>query len=256
MWYTLKKNHLKRLRQLVFGVILIYLSMALGLYVFQEKLIFRPTTLAIDYNFQFEQPFEELFLETDDEGTRINALHFKVKQPKGVILYFHGNAGDLSRWGKIATKFTKYNYDVLVMDYRTYGKSNGVLSEKALYQDAQFCFNYLKKQHYAQIIIYGRSLGTAMATYVAGNNKVSHLILETPFYSIVDVAKSRFPVFPVEKLIKYHFLNYEHITGISAPITIIHGTNDRIVPLHSALKLFEMAPKQTEFITIEKGSHK
>lgn len=229
--------------------------MALALYTFQEQLIFRPTTLDADYSFQFEQPFEELFLGTDTEGTQINALHFRVENPKGVILYFHGNAGDLSRWGKIAANFTKYNYDVLVMDYRTYGKSNGTLSEAALYSDAQYCFNYLSGWNYSKTVVYGRSLGTAMATYIASKNEVSQVILETPFYSLVDVAKSRFPIFPVEKLITYPFLNYEHILGISAPITIIHGTSDRVVPIKSAKKLLEVAPKQTQFITIEKGSH-
>lgn len=255
MLFTLKKKQLKRLKQFVVGFVLIYVLMVSALYLLQEKMIFRPATLDPEYVFKFEQPFEELFLKTDKEETIINALHFKVDTPKGIILYFHGNANNLSRWGVIASEFTKYNYDVLVMDYRTYGKSTGILNEDGLYSDAQYCYKYLVGLGYSNIIVYGRSLGTAMALNVAGNNKISHVILETPFYSIVDVAKKRFPVFPVEKLIKYHFPNFESISKVSSAITIIHGTNDRVVPIKSAIKLLEAAPKQTDFITVKKASH-
>lgn len=255
MLFTLKKKQLKKLKHFAVVFALIYLLMVSALYLLQEKMIFRPSSLQSDYVFQFDKPFEELFLKTDKEGTIINALHFKVKAPKGVILYFHGNAGNLSRWGVIASEFTKYNYDVLVVDYRTYGKSSGVLNEAGLYRDAQFCYDYLAGLGYSNIVVYGRSLGTAMALNVASKNKISHVILETPFYSIVDVAKKRFPVFPVEKMIKYHFSNFESINKVSSGVTIIHGTSDRVVPIKSAIKLFESAPKQTKFITIDKASH-
>ena len=138
-----------------------------SLYFFQEKLLFLPTKLEQDYKFQFNYPFEELFLKTDEEAV-INAIHFKVKKPKGVILYFHGNAGDLSRWGNITEYFVDKDYDVLVMDYRTYGKSTGKLSEDAFYKDAQFCYDYLLKQYSEEdISLYGRSLGTGIASYLA-----------------------------------------------------------------------------------------
>lgn len=255
MSFTLKKKQPKRLKQFALGFVLIYLLMVSALYLLQEKMIFRPTSLQPEYVFKFDQPFEELFLETDNEGTIINALHFKLKAPKGVVLYFHGNAGNLSRWGVIASELTKYNYDVLVMDYRTYGKSTGILSEDGLYNDAQHCYEYLVGLGYSNIVVYGRSLGTAVALNVASKNKVSHVILETPFYSIVDVAKKRFPIFPVEKLIKYHFPNFESIEEVNSAMTIIHGTSDRVVPIKSAIKLFESAPKQTKFISVEQASH-
>lgn len=255
MLFTLKKEQLKRLKKFALIFVLIYLLMVSALYVLQEKMIFIPTRLQSDYVYQFEDPFEELFLKTDTKGTVINALHFKVNAPKGVILYFHGNAGNLSRWGVITSEFTKYNYDVFVMDYRTYGKSTGNLSEDVLYNDAQYCYDYLAGLGYSNIVVYGRSLGTAMALNVASKNEISHVILETPFYSIVDVAKRRYPVFPVEKLLKYHFPNFESMAKVRSEITIIHGTSDRVVPIKSALKLYELAPKQTNFITIEKASH-
>lgn len=229
---------------------------ATSLYFIQEKLLFLPTVLEQDYQFQFNYNFEELNLEAND-GAKLNAIHFKVENPKGVILYFHGNAGDLSRWGTIAEYFVEKQYDVLVMDYRTYGKSTGKLSEAVFYSDAQLFYNYLKNSYYEkEITIYGRSLGTGAATFLASKNSPKQLILETPYYSIVDVAKSRFPIFPVDKLVKYRFPNYRFIKNVNCKITMFHGTNDEVVPYESAKKLFTVSPeKLTDFVTIEGGRH-
>ncbi|WP_229719278.1 alpha/beta hydrolase [Winogradskyella schleiferi] len=235
---------------------------ASALYFFQEKLLFLPTTLEQDYNYQFNHNFEELFLKTD-ENTTINALHFKLENPKaclsdrqGVILYFHGNAGDLSRWGTIAEYFVDLNYDVLIMDYRTYGKSTGKLSEAALYSDAQFCYDYLLN-HYAekQITLHGRSLGTGIASYLASKNNPKQLILETPYYSILDVAKDRFPILPVKQLLKYHFPTHQYLLKTKCPITIIHGTDDGVVPYASGKKLSELHIENLNFITVEGAGH-
>ncbi len=227
-----------------------------ALYFLQEKMMFLPTELEQDYVFNFSYPFEELFFETEDNVT-INAIHFKNENPKGVILYFHGNAGDLSRWGIVTEYFVEKQYDVLIMDYRTYGKSTGVLSEKALYSDAQYCYNYLK-EHYDEksITIYGRSLGTGIATYMASKNKPKQLILETPYYSIEDVAKSRFPILPIKYLLKYKLPSYQYIKEVSCPISMFHGTDDLVIPFQSAEKLFQTSPKGiSTFIKIENGNH-
>ena len=227
-----------------------------ALYFLQEKILFRPTVLNQTHVFKFSYPFEELFLKTDDNAV-INAIHFKAEKPKGVILYFHGNAGDLSRWGIITEYIVEKDYDVLVMDYRTYGKSTGVLSEHALYKDAQLCYDYLINRYNEQdISIYGRSLGTAIGTYIASKNNPKQLILETPYYSIVDVAKSRFPLFSVEHLLHYKLPTNEFIKEITCNISMIHGTNDYVVPIKSGEKLFKVAPqKMTSFTAVESGSH-
>lgn len=226
------------------------------LYLLQEKLIFLSKSLAKNYVFTSDFPFEELFLKTD-ETTIINAIHFKNKKPKGVILYFHGNADNLKRWMKVSEFFVKKNYDVFVMDYRTYGKSTGILNETGFYTDAQFCYDYLLKKYSPdEITIYGRSLGTGIATYIASKNKAKQLILETPYFNIADIARHRFPFIPIEKLLKYKFPTNEFIVNVKSPITIFHGTSDRIVPYDSAKKLFEVAPKKlTKMITIKGGSH-
>jgi pimeloyl-ACP methyl ester carboxylesterase len=237
-------------------VIGLYVMIGSLLYFFQERMLFLPTSLSEDYQYHFEQPFEELSL-SPEPGVKINALHFKSDTiSKGLVLYSHGNAGDLSRWGSIAAYFTKYNYDVVVWDYRGYGKSTGALSEQAIYNDAQYLYDYFKQQYDVdKIVLYGRSLGSAATSFLAAHNPSQQVILETPFYSIPDVAQHRFPVYPIQKLIKYEFPNYKFLKELNAPVTIIHGTKDRIVPIASALKLKKQINEKIDFVTIKNGTH-
>ena len=184
-------------------------------------------------------------------------MHFKAERPIGVILYFHGNAGDLSRWGTIVEYFVEKDYDVLVMDYRTYGKSTGTLSEEAFYHDAQFCYNYLKEKYSeSEITIYGRSLGTGITTYIASKNHPKQVILETPYYSMVDVAKKRFPIVPVKQLMRYELPSHKYIKQVKCPITMLHGTDDNVIPLESAEKLYRsLSNNKITLAVIDGGSH-
>jgi pimeloyl-ACP methyl ester carboxylesterase len=109
---------MQKFKKIGLRLVVIYLFIASMLYFFQEKIIFLPSQLPKDYVYSFSQRFEEFFLDSKD-GAHLNGLHFKVANPKGVILYFHGNAGDLSRWGEIAQFFVQKQYDVIVMDFRT-----------------------------------------------------------------------------------------------------------------------------------------
>jgi len=226
------------------------------LYLFQEKLIFRPTKLTIDYTYTFSQPFDELFIEAKD-GALLNAIHFKAEKPKGIILYFHGNAGDLSRWGEITSFFTKLEYDVLIMDYRTYGKSTGQLSEENLFNDAQLFYNYaLKLFSEDNIIVYGRSIGSTFAGFVASANNPRKLILEAPFYNLEDIVAKRIPVFPIKYLLNYQFPTDKLITSVKCPIIIFHGTKDGVVPFYSGEKLSKIRTKnKVIFIPIPGGGH-
>lgn len=239
------------------GLVLVsfYLLLVSMLYLLQEKFLFLPSELPQEYTYQFAAPFEEFNLTAKD-GAQLNAIHFKREDAKGVILYFHGNAGDLSRWGEIATYFAHLKYDVIIMDYRTYGKSTGKLSEQNLFEDAQMFYEHTL-QHYTEdeIIVYGRSLGTAIATHLSAHNKPSKLILETPFYNLYDVAKSRFPFLPLKLLLKYKLESNEHIKKVTCPVTIFHGTDDSIVPYDSGKKLFEEITSKKKFVTIDGGEH-
>jgi alpha-beta hydrolase superfamily lysophospholipase len=242
-------------RALVLAVSAVIL-ISIGLYYMQKKLIFLPTKLALDYEYQFSQPFDEFFIETKD-GAKLNAIHFKTTNPKGVVLYFHGNAGDLSRWGTITSYFTKYNYDVIVMDYRTYGKSTGKLTEKNLINDAQLFYDRARDLiGEDKIVVYGRSLGANLATYVAANNNPRELLLEGPFYNLEEAAQNRIPVFPVKYFLRFKFPTNEYITKVACPIVIFHGTEDDVVPFESGKRLSKkVSPEQLSFVSISGGEH-
>ena len=239
------------------SIIGVYIIFGTMIYFLQEKLIFLPTRLTQNHEYQFSEPFEEFFLNSDD-GARLNALHFKRKDPLGVILYFHGNAGNLNRWGEIGMSLSRnLNYDVVIMDYRTYGKSKGELSEEALHADGQLFYDYVSKQYdEKEIVLYGRSLGTGIATRLASKNQPRQLILETPYFSLLDIGQRRFPYLPVKWLLKYEFKSYEYVSSVSCPIAIFHGTEDEVIPLESGKKLYESIPEgQREFFLIEGARH-
>ncbi|MGV6832436.1 MAG: alpha/beta hydrolase [bacterium] len=227
-----------------------------ALYFFQEKLLFLPKTLTQDYTYHFDYKFEEYFLNAKD-GARINALFFEAENPKGTIFYLHGNAGDLQRWGNIVSYLVNWNYNVYIMDYRTYGKSLGELSETNMYADTQMCYDHLKTLTNSEdIIVFGRSLGTGLATFISANNNPQKLVLETPYLNIADVAKHRFPIFPVKRLLKYQFPSDMYIKDVSCSVAIFHGTSDLVVPYESGKKLYDLTNKANSiFITIEEGEH-
>lgn len=235
----------------------LYIISGVVLYFLQTKLIFMPEYLPQDYVYSFPGDFEEINLRTKD-GAILNALHFKVEDPKGVVLYFHGNAGELASWGIVVQKFVNLNYDVLVMDFRSYGKSTGKLSEKALYNDAQLFYDLLLKEYSEdEIVVYGRSLGTTFATYVASKNNPKQLILEAPLYSLDEVASERFPIYPVSWVLKYHFPTYKYIKDVSCPILILHGTEDIVVNHKNSEKLSEIDTKgRLTFLTFPGANHR
>ncbi|WP_051190479.1 alpha/beta hydrolase [Kaistella palustris] len=229
----------------------------------QEKVVFLPVTLPADHEFIFENDFEEYFWETP-HGGRINAVHFKTAAPKGAILYLHGNAGNLERWGKIAAEFTEFGYDILVPDYRGYGKSVGPRNEEFLFSDVQFCYDFLKENFGEECItVYGRSLGGAFATKIAADNRPAKVILEAAFFNLQDMASRWIPYSATEKIspkMTYHFLSDQYIKKTEAPLYHFHGTKDFVVPLKSGKKLFDMLKKskphtKKKFIEISGGSH-
>ncbi len=245
-----------KLKRTVLLLLSAYLLISTMLYILQEKLIFLPSKLPTDYEYSFNHPFEEINI-TSSDGAILNGIHFKQDQPEGVIVYFHGNAGDLSRWGEIALFFVEKQYDVIVMDYRTYGKSTGKLSEEALFSDGQLFYEYASKYYDESLItLYGRSLGTGIATWVASQNSPFRLILETPYYSLLDLGQIRFPYLPVKWFLKYPLKTHEFISDVSCPIAFFHGTEDRVVPYDSGVRLFNSVPKPNKsFYTIQGGRH-
>ena len=240
----------------VFVLLNIYGLLCGVIYFFQENLIFLPTILSQEHSFVMDSPFEEVTLKAED-GALLNGLHFKVENSRGTILYFHGNAGNLQRWGQLTEFFVEMNYSVIVMDYRGYGKSTGKKSMEKLYADSELWYSYAKQEYSEnEIIVYGRSLGTTFATYLASHNQPKNLILESPFYSIEEVAKSRFPFLPIKSLLHYKFPTYQYINKVSCPITIYHGTKDSVINYKQGEKLFNSIEKENKsLISVPNGGH-
>lgn len=248
---------MKRLKKWALFLVFAIIGPLIFVYIMQEKLIFFPVTLPQDYAYEFSQPFEEFTLNAPNGGA-LNALHFKAKSPKGVILYFHGNADNLVRWGNITERFVEYDYDVIVMDYRNFGKSTGEFNEENLYADANLFYEYALQQfNEDEITVFGRSLGTTFAAYVASKHQPKRLILETPFYSLLEVAQKKVPLLPVKQMLNYSFPTYSFMSEVSCEVTVLHGTKDGIVPYESGKRLFEMVKHPSKsFVTIKGGGHR
>jgi len=232
----------------------LYLSVCTLMYFKQEWFIFLPDKLPQDFKFNYPNA-SEVFLPIEN-NQHIHGLYFSnQKQPKGVILYFHGNAGALDKWGIVAEDFLPLGYDMLIMDYRTYGKSQGELSEQNLFNDAQLAYDYLSKNFAGDnIVIYGRSIGTGIATQLASKNLCQTLLLETPYFNLYDIVKNHFTWVPKKNLLRYNFSNNEHIKNVNSPVYIFHGTVDKVVPIESGIKLKPLIP-ENHFIIIKNANH-
>jgi uncharacterized protein len=236
-------------------LVMLYLIAFAIIYIQQDRIIFQRQALSPDYHFTHDAT--ELTIPSTD-SVRLNALlfHSKDSTSKGLILYFHGNRHSLERWGRFAPSLTALGYDVLMIDYRGYGKSNGIPSEKGLYKDAEATLAWAR-QHYpsAPLIYYGRSLGTGVATYLATKQMPLKLILETPFDELKNVVPFYLGALLYIIPLRHTFQNYVRIPKITCPILIMHGTADQIVPLSSALALKPLLKASDRLLIVEGGRH-
>jgi pimeloyl-ACP methyl ester carboxylesterase len=238
-------------------VIILYCLVGIGLYYMQEKLIFHPEVLAENYQFNFSFPFKEVNLPYTQQST-INIIQFQPADSnvKGVVLYFHGNGQNISRYASHAPVFTKNNYEVWMIDYPGYGKSTGELTEQNLYNWALIFYKLARARFPKEkIILYGRSLGTGIATQLASVRDCKALILEAPYYSLPSLAGTKAPIYPVNQMIRYKFPNYKYLQEVTAPVTIFHGANDELIPIGQSKKLKPFLKKNDEWIPVENAGH-
>ena len=225
------------------------------LYFFQDKFIFKPEKLKQDFQFKYDIPFKELFFNVEP-GVRINGLHFYRQQPFGLLLYFHGNTRSIKGWARYARDFYRYNYDVVLVDYRGFGKSTGKRHEKEMLDDMQFVYSDLAKQyHEHHIIVYGRSLGSGFATKVASENKPRYLILDSPYYNFKKVVERFLPILPVRYVLRYHLRTDKWILHVNCHTYIIHGTRDFLIPIGHSEALQKLNPHKITLIRIQGGGH-
>jgi len=232
-----------------------YAIAVIVLYSLQKKLIFYPGKLAPDYKFSMTEESEEVTVTTDD-GERINGLFFP-RASHEVILYFHGNAGDLSQWQFVSEDFTALGFNFFIIDYRGYGKSTGDISEKGFYEDAQAAYNYLLGKGFRpeHIIIYGRSIGSGVAVELASKKKSKGLVLESPFSSFARLANEKFPFFFPSLYLRFRFDNLGKINDVRCPVIFLHGSDDTLIPPTHSRLLFDRFKGTKKMILVDKGAH-
>jgi uncharacterized protein len=220
----------------------------------QKQFIFFPERLPVEYQYVFPYEYKEIWFEVDRD-VRLNALLFEADEARGTIIYFHGNAGSLRMWGNVSDNFMKHNFNVLVYDYRGYGKSGGEIDEEKFYSDAVFIYDKIKEEKGGEIVLYGRSLGSGIASNLAAMRNPDLLILEAPYYSMKDVASRLYPFLPVGLLLKYNFPTYQFIKDVECPIVIFHGTDDEVIYSGSSEKLKKHLKPGDEVYFIDGAHH-
>ena len=228
---------------------------ALGLlYVKQERIILPASTLAADYRFQFDQPFEEVWIPV--QGASLHALHFKQPNPRGVVFFLHGNAGNLVSWTTGVDFYRRVNYDLFIVDYRGYGKSTGHIENEAqLYADARAAYDAMAPLYRDKpIVIYGRSLGTALAVSLARDVQPRLLVLVSPFSSLAASAAQAYPWAP-GWVLKYPLRTDAIIGEVKSPILLIHGSEDKLIPLSHSERLKALARSPVELLVVPGAGH-
>lgn len=234
--------------------VLLYVGILVFYYLRQEKILFKPRHFPQSYRYSYQWPFEEYFL-SPEEGIELNVLKFSVEKPRGLILYLHGNRGHLGKSGSFFGRVCTFGYDVALYDYRYYGKSNGKPAFETLHSDGLFIFDHFAKLYGEEnICIHGTSLGSGISSYIASQRRPKQVVLETPYYSIAQVACKRYPYVPVKLLNRFPLSNADHIASIVCPVHLIHGTGDRVVPYSSSLMLKKLNPSAT-LHTVAGGDH-
>jgi uncharacterized protein len=233
------------------GLLLLFLA----IYFLQDLFIFKPEKLHPDFQFRYDSPFRELNFDVE-KGVRINGLHFFREKPVGLILYFHGNSRSIKGWARYARDFYRYNYDVVLVDYRGFGKSTGKRGEAEMLTDMQFVYDRLKEQYTEQhLIVYGRSLGSGFAARLAADNHPRYLILDAPYYNFRKVIERFIPFLPVRFVLRYHLRTDKWIPRVQCPVYILHGTKDWLIPIRHSEQLQKLNPRKITLIRIHGGRH-
>ena len=238
------------LLEVIIGVILIYLSILVLLFIFQRNLMYLPE----ENNYSGDKikvDIEKVKINTSDNLDLLGWFHKKDLKKFKTILYFHGNAGKLENRIHKLNHFKDMEVNFLIIAWRGFSGNKGKPSEKGLYIDGNSATKWLKNLglNEEDIILYGESLGTGIATEIAQNSNFAGLILETPFTSMVDAAKNVYPYIPVGLLLKDRYENYKKIKNINIPILVMHGEADQIVPFRMGKKIYDIAkqPKYYHF---------
>ncbi|HQK38508.1 MAG TPA: alpha/beta fold hydrolase, partial [Flavobacterium alvei] len=208
-----------------------------------------------DYKFEFKRDFEELNISSFD-NKKLNGLLFKTPNPKGLVFYLHGNAGSLDTWGSIAENYTDLGYDIFILDYRGFGKSEGEIeSQDQVFKDLTFAYNKLiTKYDRNKVVIIGYSIGTGLATYLASVEKPEKLILQAPYYNFIEFSSGRVPFVP-DFLKKFKFETDKYIVKVKSPIYIFHGNKDQVISCENSIRLQKLLKPTDKVFILDNQDH-
>ena len=225
------------------------------MYVFQRQLMYFPDPKRTPPAEAGLAQAQELRLESID-GERLIAWHVPPRGDRPVMLYLHGNAGALNLRAGRFTWLIADGDGLVALSYRGYGGSSGQPSEQGLINDALAAYDFAVQRYPARrIVVWGESLGTAVAIALAAQREVGGVILDAPFTSIADVGAAAYPFAPVRWLIKDAFRSDRRIARVKAPILVLHGERDRIVPIRFGERLFALANEPKRMVRFPQGGH-
>lgn len=237
------------------GLVLGYLALLAYVYVKQTGMLYLPSEEIEATPRDIGLDYKELTLITED-GVEIAAWHVPAEQSRGVLLFCHGNAGNISHRLDSIRIFHDLGLDVFIFDYRGYGKSRGSPDEEGTYRDAEAARDYLVtdlRVNPEKIVLFGRSLGGAVAAEIALRRRAGALIIESGFTSVPDLGKKFFPYLPVALLSRFNYSSIDKVGNVKIPKLFIHSPGDEIVPYDQGVKLFEKAQEPKEFLSISGG---
>ncbi|MEP7183064.1 MAG: alpha/beta fold hydrolase [Betaproteobacteria bacterium] len=231
-----------------------YVALLGVLYVAQEHLIFRGIPLPADHRFYFDTRFEEVRIPVS--GASLDALHFRQPDPRGLVFYLHGNAGNLETWTTGLDFYRQVNYDLFIFDYRGYGKSTGRIgSEDELNADVRAAWDSIAPAYRGKpIVVFGRSLGTGLAARLARDVDPALLVLVTPYTSLAAAAKRAYPLTP-EWLLRYPLRTDALIGDVRSPMLLLHGAQDTLIPLADSERLVTLTRSPAELVVVPGAGH-
>lgn len=233
-----------------------YISFCAILFFSQTRIVYYPERHIITTPSAIQLSYRDVTFSAED-GTRLTGWYIPAESSKGVILFCHGNAGNISHRLDTIDLFHRLGYSTFIFDYRGYGKSEGSPSEGGTYQDVEAAWNYLVRTEgiaNTAIIIFGRSLGSSIGAWLASREQPAACILESSFTSAKDVAATLYPYLPVSILCRYKYDSVQALKTARCPLLFIHSTDDEIIPFRLGRRLFEAAPEPKTFLEIE-GDH-
>jgi hypothetical protein len=248
---------LKRTIKRMIVSIIIFLLLLNGLmYLRQPNMVFYPLSAHDQTPGNWGLEYEDVFLDADDD-IQLHGWFIPREGASKVVLFFHGNAGNISHRGESIKIFHRLGLNVFIIDYRGYGKSTGKPSEKGMYADAKSAWQYLNRERVIyedDIIIFGRSLGGVIASQLASEVDAGKLIIESAFSSSRDMARKIFPVMSNVIFMRYCFNAVENVKQIQSPILIAHSLDDDIIPFSLGKKIFKAANEPKSFFRM-RGDH-